>query len=219
MNNELLSCLGAIEDPFLNESFGTNESFMIEPGTIPVMVSAPHSVSQRRQNTPKQGEFRSGTIVRMLRMLTQCHCIYKTRNDQDDANFDEENPYRTKLVEYIKQNQISHLIDLHIMSPLRNHDIDLGTAHGVNIGGNYGLVASIAQILAYNGISNVGVDRLFTAANPNTVSSTVFRETQIFALQIEMNWRLLDLPLGGESFLRVVESLERFIQFLQGEWV
>ena len=218
MDKDLVAFIDELETPFLNESFGTERSFSIETGNNPVMLSAPHSVTQWRLNAIKQGEYRSGTIARVLHSATRCHIIYKTRNDRDDANFDHENPYRTEAVQYIKDHHVEYFIDLHIMSSSRPHDIDFGTGRGANINGNYGLVARFADIFSENGVSHLGVDKVFTAANSRTVSATVAKHAGIFAIQIEMNWRLLDTSRGTGDFLRVVKSLERIVDFLNKGW-
>lgn len=219
--DELAAFIKDLERPFILETpinGDTSQSFEILTGTIPVMVSAPHSVSQYRMGSIKQAEYRTGPLAIMLHSYTGCHAIYKTKNVQDDANFDDLSLYRDTLVEYIRSHQIQYLIDLHVMSPLRDHLIDLGTGRGKNIQSNFGLVSRIADVFSANSVQQVAVDKMFTAGLENTVSATVAREADIFALQIEMNWRLLNLSSGTRNQLNVLQSLVQIVDYLNGGW-
>lgn len=203
-----------LEQNFVHETFSTNDSFEIKKGSIPVMVSAPHSVTQMRLGKEKQGEFRTGVISQVLHEATGCHCAFKTRNDRDDANFDEQNPYKEALIHHIKHTDIDYLLDLHIMSPEREHLVDIGTAKGRNISHDNSLVQDLIGFFKNNGIEKVEVDKKFTAGYKHTVSSTISRECGIPAIQIELNWRLLDAEDGIASFNRVIDILIEAIKRL-----
>jgi hypothetical protein len=78
-------------------------------------------------------------------------------------------------------------------------------------------VDSIQSIFNKNGIQKVEIDKIFTAGNPNTVSATISRVCQIFSLQIEINWSLLQIDQDIQSFSNVYRSLKEIIQFLATE--
>ncbi len=205
-----------MEEDFRFEQFEV-EPFIIENGHLPVLISAPHSVAQLRNGKPKLGEYLTGVLVQLLREDTDCYAAYKTKNTNDDANFDESNPYKDALTAHIKKNNILYLLDLHIMSNSREHLVDLGTARGRNIQQQFEKVEMIQRIFNNNGIEKVEIDQIFTAGNPNTVSATISRVCQIFSLQIEINWSLLQIDQDIQSFSNVYRSLKEIIQFLATE--
>ena len=103
------------------------EPFVIKEGVGAVMVSAPHSVSQTRAGRIKQAEPQTGALALLLRENLKCPVICKTANSGDDANFDMVSSYKTALAEYIKNNEIAFLLDLHQLSQKREIAIDIGT--------------------------------------------------------------------------------------------
>ncbi|WP_096153159.1 MULTISPECIES: hypothetical protein [Bacillus] len=197
---------------FKEERYKSNQGdFHIIIGKIPVLVSAPHSVTQTREGQPKTGEFRTGVIAQLLQESTNCFTIFKTRNKQDDANYDPVSTYREIAKKLICDENIQYVLDLHIMAPHRPYDIDLGTGRGKNIQGRTDLIRRIEDVFHKNGVKEVRVDNIFTAGFPYTVSADIAKSCNVFCLQIEMNWQLLE---GMHSFSTIVQSLEEVILFL-----
>ncbi|MFG6120064.1 hypothetical protein [Thalassobacillus sp. B23F22_16] len=202
----------SIEKRFINQNLAEETHFYQHSGTVPIIVSAPHSVPQLRKGNLKQGEYRTGVLAIQLHEDLGCFSMYKTRNNGDDANFDETCEYKEALIETIKHNQIELLIDLHIMSPKREADIELGTGHGENISYNTYLIERCINSFKENGIENIIVDENFPASYPHTVSATIARECNIPCIQVEMNWRILDTEPGLENFLNVYNSLAAIVR-------
>ncbi|WP_102345386.1 hypothetical protein [Bacillus sp. Marseille-P3661] len=202
-----------MEQKFIKEAFD-HIPFIIEKGTHPIMLSAPHSVPQLRKGKPKMGEFLTGVLVQLIHQQTNCFAAYKTKNMQDDANFDESNPYKDALVHCIQNEQINFLIDVHIMSSKRPASIEIGTGKGKNIAKGDLSIEELTKVFQQYDIQPVIVDQLFTAGNPNTVSSTVARLCGISCIQIEINWELLNLENGEKNFLNVLNSLQNIVNLL-----
>ncbi len=59
--------------------------------------------------------------------------------------------------------------------------------------------------------------KIFTAGNSNTISATISSACQIFSLQIEINWSLLQIDQDIQSFSNVYRSLKEIIQILATE--
>ena len=89
--------------------------FVIVPGTIPLIVSAPHSINQFREGRLKFADRYTGSIALLLHELTGCHLIYSSGYTGGDPNYDslESNPYQEALISYTKEHNIHLLIDLH----------------------------------------------------------------------------------------------------------
>ena len=80
-----------INNKFDEFKANTNKSFDILKGKEKVFLSAPHSVRQLRNGIIKGKDSCTGTIAITLQKAINCYCIYKTKNCDDDANYDIEN--------------------------------------------------------------------------------------------------------------------------------
>ncbi len=170
---------------------GISKSFEIKHGESSVMVSAPHSVEQIRNGEVKCSEAKAGALAIVLSRLTGCHAIYKTRNMNDDANYDEVSIYRDVLAQHIKQHNIKALIDLHQMAAAREQMVCIGTGFEKNIMGRTDFVSQAVCVFESQGISPVCIDTPFAASYPFTVSSDISFRCEIPCLQIEINSALL----------------------------
>ena len=55
---------------------GGQNDFVIKEGSIPVMISAPHSINHFRKGQLKLADKMTGGIALYLHQLTGCHVIY-----------------------------------------------------------------------------------------------------------------------------------------------
>ncbi|WP_461205533.1 hypothetical protein [Clostridium sp. DL1XJH146] len=200
-----------IEDYFINEVDNTSVGHVIEKGKASIILTSPHSVSHIREGINKIGEYRTGLIVKQLGEMSNCHIAYKTRNMNDDANYDQESIFKKDLVRYIKTNNIKLLIDFHLSKPNRKFSIDIGTGKKANIENREDILNIFIKEFS-KVYKAVKVDNTFTASFPYTVSATVSRELNIAAFQIEINWEIVDDYNKTEFFiinlLKILEKLE-----------
>lgn len=170
---------------FLREN--KDESFVIESGNIPFIVSAPHGVSQVRLGKSKFKEPGSLSLALDVAKRTGAHLIAKTKNCNDDANFEEICPYKEELKRYINANDIKFLIDFHGMKKSRNIDVEFGTNLGQNIKANEKLFDFLCYNLKNDGFV-VEVDQPFKASS-KSVAGQVARDCGIWTIQMEVNYK------------------------------
>lgn len=205
-----------LEMKFIKEDFKNKKSYMIKEGRIPILIAAPHSVTQFRKGLRKPGQYRTGVLAEWLHEETGCFCAYKTRNDHDDANHDFDNPFKYDLIRTIKKNNIVLVISLHIMSHQREHMVEIGTRNGENLVQNKDIARQIKILYKENNIDDVEIDKLFVASDPYRLTSHISRTCQIDALQIIHNWRILDTTYTEENFMKVYETLKQIIDWYGG---
>ena len=128
-----------------------------------------------------------GPIAAKLFKFKETHAIYKTRNNLDDPNFDEKNEYKDVLIEYIKENNIKYLLDLHVMANFRHQDICIGTGLGKNIHNKLKLLSDMENKFIENGFISTTIDDPFNAVYKHTVSATIAKRCKIPCFQIEIN--------------------------------
>ena len=156
------------------------KSFRVIKGNIPVIISAPHSVKQLREGRVKGAEYQTGAIASILSEETSCFAIYKTYNNQDDANYDmENNEYKEEIKKIIKENDIRILLDIHGAKDEHNFDIDLGTAYGENINNNIEILKRLKNYFKKYKIENVTENKTFKADSIRTISKYINKETKI----------------------------------------
>lgn len=187
------------------------KSFFAIKGKIPVILSAPHSVKQLREGKIKEAENQTGAIVSILAEKTGCFAIYKTYNNQDDANYDiENNEYKEEIKHIVKENNIKLLLDIHGARDEYNFDIDLGTAYGENINNNTEILEKLKSYLKKNKIENVTENKTFKADSIRTISKYINEETKIPCIQLEISWKYRDLN-NLDNVKRLIKALEEFI--------
>ena len=202
----------AIEQQYEQQSFSTDKEFQLIAGTIPILVSAPHSVTHFREGKQKIGEFMTAALAIRLHELTGCSYITKMHNNGTDPNFDTWHPYKDTIVHYVQTQHVQVVLDLHIMSSKREANIEIGTGKGKNLFGQTRLVQELLDAFKDQALQPIIVDELFTGGNPNTVSSTVARQCGIPVIQLEINWRLLDTSSPSQQIDRIVNALQQFIE-------
>lgn len=189
-------------------------SYEILTGTCPVMISAPHSVSQTRNGKRKPAEPYTGALAKMLHNELSCSVIYKTRNLKDDANYDKNSPYKNDLAKYVQQNGIKCVIDLHQLSDSRNVMIDIGTNRMKNLYNDLKLLNIILEAFSKRNLGILQIDEPFAASGEYTVSAFISSSCRIPCVQLEINSGLLRPTFFNIKVRKVYEALVEIIQNL-----
>ena len=196
-----------------NKFFNVNEtenSFEFLPGSIDnVVFSCPHAVPQTREGKEKLADINTGPLGMALHSLGYS-VLVKTKNCNDDANYDKKSTYKDFLSNYIKRNNIEYLIDLHGMSKKRNVSISLGTSFGKNSDKSLELTNQFIKIADKNGLSvdDIRIDFPFSALK-RTVSSYINKKNNIETLQIEINSKIFD---SQELTTNLIKTLDEYAQ-------
>ena len=95
-----------LETQFIsNNYFGSsNDDYEYKPGTIPILISAPHTVKQLRKNEYKSADIYTGALAKVLHEATGVHVIYKTSTNGDENYTTKETEYRKKIKEIVAKN-------------------------------------------------------------------------------------------------------------------
>ena len=189
---------------------------MVLEGSSPVLISAPHGVSQVRLGKLKVPEIGSLATALFLKSNTNSHLIAKTKNNNDDANFDEECRYKNRIKEIIKTNEIKFVLDLHGLASHRDCDINLGTHLGNNIASNKRAYVALAKLLEDAGFV-VSVDQPFMAA-ACTISSSIKKVfPEVWTIQIEINCSITNKKENFDRFKKLLSALAEWCKFAESE--
>ena len=188
--------------------------FKIVNGEIPIILSAPHCVKQTRNGKMKQAEGETGAIVQIIAKDTKCYAIYKTYNNNDDANYDIENPYKNELEKIIKERKIKLLLDIHGARNENDFNIELGTSDGEKVEGKEYIIKELKENLKQQGITNIVENTKFKANTIHTISKYIHEKTKIPCIQLEITGRYRYIK-NIEGIQKLINGLEKFIKNIE----
>ena len=134
----------------------------------------PHSVRHFREDKTKAYDFYTESIVKNLHSLTSCHVVYSAACETTDPNYDLESKYKSELLKYIKENNITYCLDIHGMSSNNPKIVDIGTSPAENetlhsFKNDIVLFEQIYSIFDSTFPGKVGVNNMFKAG-PITIT-------------------------------------------------
>lgn len=177
-----------------------------------ILISAPHGVSQVRLGKYKAAEIGSLALSLNLQKTTNSFLIAKTKNNNNDANFDEISSYKDDIKKLIKKHNIKYFIDFHGLAEKRECDINLGTHLGKNIDSNNLAFNSLQKSLENN--FTVAIDQPFMAGS-RTLSGSLRNEFEnLWTIQIEVNCGITNKRKNFKRFKALLEALESWIKSL-----
>ncbi|MBP6016075.1 MAG: hypothetical protein KA586_05090 [Candidatus Promineofilum sp.] len=106
--------------------------FRYEPGTLPILISAPHGAAHRRDGRYKQEDEYTAAFARLLAERTGAHVLYAFAQSESDPNWDRESAYKSALREIAAARDIRFVADIHGMSNRHKFGIAVGTMCGAS---------------------------------------------------------------------------------------
>lgn len=182
----------------------SKQSFEVFEGNFPILISAPHNVSQIREGKHKHLDIGSGNLAIKLKNILDANLIIKSKclgnqKFDDDANYEITHPYKQKTEEIVNSKKIKALLDIHSLKPERSQFVNLGINGGKNIQNNFELLNKITLIFERSKFP-VSIDHPFCAPE-HTVCGSLASKTNVFCLQIEINSKLIN-PKNKENKIK-----------------
>ena len=194
-------------DKFYNADQNEN-SFEFLPGEIgDIVFSCPHAVTHMREGKQVLADINTGPLGMAMHSLGYS-LLVKTKNCNDDPNYDYKSTYKDYLSDYVKYNNIKYLIDLHGMSKKRNVLIALGTSFGKHSDKSLELTNQFIKIATKNGLDTeqIKIDFPFSGAR-RTVSAFINKKNKIETLQIELNSGIFD---NQDLTIALIKTLDEY---------
>jgi hypothetical protein len=169
--------------------------FTYLPGSLPVLLSAPHGAAHIRNGRLKVADEYTASFARLVAEKTGAHVLYAHHKSNTDPNYDRHAPYKICLKKIIEMTPIRFVMDIHGASPRRDFGIALGTMHGRTCRPHQR--QQIMHILAEYGFVNnqqvdmldrLDLDNIFPGGEKqHTVTHYVSQTLKIPAAQFELN--------------------------------
>jgi len=189
-----------------------DEDHHIIVGKNNILISAPHGVSQVRLGRPKHSEIGSLATALFLQKETNSYLIAKTKNNYDDANFDEVSSYKTSIENLIKSNNIKYLIDFHGLAAERDLDVNLGINLGQNIKSNEKIFNDLYNKLKKNFVTLI--DKPFKAGSRTIAGGIANKYPNVWTIQIEINCKITNDYKYFKKYTMLLNILKDWINTL-----
>ena len=193
---------------FLREN--KEKDYVLIEGKSKVLLSAPHGVSQLRLGKSKFAEPGSLATVLYLQNVCGAKLIAKTKNNFDDANFDEVSAYKDEIDKLATMSKITHVIDFHGLASFREMDINLGTHLEQNTQTDTKLLDWLVDELRKEGFI-VSCDSPFMGKGNAIAGYMKKRHPNLWTLQVEVNCAITNKKENFEKYKKLLQVLERFI--------
>ena len=204
-----------------NQKFST---FKILKNKSKIMISAPHSVKHIREWEIIPQDLLTWWFALYLWKRLNIPVIYSTSYEVWDPNFDEnkKSEYKQALAEYVKENDIKLLIDLHGCWSFRDFSIELWTWWEWNFNLLWrldilniiekSLNDSLKSYIQHTG-KTITKNTIFSASRETTVSTFISKECKIPTIQVDINKELRytdnlkNLSLLINSFENMIKTI------------
>lgn len=199
-----------LKQELINYEETTNgESLFIKVGEVPIIITAPHTTSQKRSDgSIKKAEPFTKAICMLVTTRKNCSCLIKLEDTGIDANSLVDEEFKRKLLSLIKKNNIKLAIDLHGAKGDRDFDIELGTLDNKSI--KKSLVQKLEQSFYNNGIKKIVYNNPFKGGG---ITQYVYNKIGIDVVQIEINSSFRNLE-NIDKISAVCNALMDFIDSL-----
>ena len=192
---------------FQLERDNTPELIHFEQGSIPILLSAPHTVNFLKEDGNfKMREGYTKAIVKYLALKTDAFLLIKENSDGIDPNKPEMENYKRQLLEVIKNYQIQLVLDIHGAASHHDFAIEIGSLDGVSAKPQ--TVKALKTALLNQGIAPVAENQPFKGGG---ITKAVHGNTNIEVLQLEINRDYRDLT-HPEKLFYLCKSLEKFLK-------
>ena len=192
---------------FQLERDDTPELIHFEQGSIPILLSAPHTVNFLKEDGNfKMREGYTKAIVKYLALKTGAFLMIKENSDGIDPNKLEMENYKHQLLEVINKYQIQLVLDIHGAASHHDFAIEIGSLDGVSA--RIQTIESLKTALKDQGIAPVAENSPFKGGG---ITKTVHGNTNIEVLQLEINRDYRDLT-HPEKLFHLCKTLENFLK-------
>ena len=181
--------------------------YLEKHGNIPILLTAPHTMRQLKDDyTIKASEPYTKAIVKYITEISKCSYLIKQIDVEMDSNKLETDYFKIKLLDFIKNNNIKLVLDIHGASEERHFDVELGTLN--NLSADFSTINELKEAFVENGIVNVEINNPFKGGG---ITQFVYDNTNIDVIQIEINRKYRNIN-KSENIKKICNCLIEFIK-------
>lgn len=181
--------------------------YLLVKGDIPVLITAPHTMEQvKKDGSIKYGETFTKAIAMYLNKVCGSSYLIKIKDTGLDSNRDNHDEFKEDLINFVKDNNIKLVIDLHGADHNRDFDIEFGTMN--NLTADFSTIKELEEALMHNGIVNIEHNNPFKGG---AITQYLYNVKDVEVIQLEINGRFRDIEHIG-NLENLCNSLIYFIE-------
>lgn len=196
-----------------NEYFGTNvwteEKYRVLSGKLPVMVSAPHSVNQFREEDIRPAEKYTGALARYLSYKIGAYSIFQLFTHAD-ANNEENSLYRNGIINLVNVYNIKLLIDIHSSTFSDDADIDIVSNNRETLLGDETIIKKLMFLGNIYGLK-IAENNFPNKNKAYEVIGSTSLLCKIPCIRIVLNNKSFDFENNSEKACKIADLLIDFI--------
>lgn len=189
--------------------------FTVLDGTQRAIVTAPHATRPFRDGTSRFSDG-GGTAELAVALHHVCGVtvMHTTWDSPSDPNYYDDNDFKLRLRELIRDVKPVIVLDLHGSHAYRPYELDVGTMNGRSLLGRPTLVIALVDAFRREGIVNIS-DNFFPAARQQTVVKFA-SASGVPAIQMELSALRVQPSSGEEAAHKFAQTLQAIAEYLGG---
>lgn len=181
-------------------------SYMIKEGKVPVILTAVHTVEQKKEDSIKFAEPYTSAICQYVGNAINSYYMIKSIDNGIDSNSNNIDEFKEVLNNKINKNNIKLLIDIHGAAIEREFDVEFGTLRNITVDIN--TQNTLKDCFNHNGINNIKYNEPFCGGG---ITKYIFENNDIDIIQIEINQKFRDYN-DLDNCKKICDSLIEFIK-------
>lgn len=194
-----------------------NRTYKIERGSVPILLSAPHSVRQVRNKIIKAQDMYTGAIVDYIQYKTNCYSITNICTDNNDPNYDNINvcKYKQQICKLIEQHGIKLILDIHGLGVDKKSSIDICTNNGKTLNNRDDILEYIIKHLSKRleiDDKTISLNKYYKADLEFCIANSISKLYSIPIIELEINKILRDPYNYSDNVVELLSMLEYIIR-------
>lgn len=162
--------------------------YILVKGEVPVLVTAVHTMKQvRTDGSVKPAETFTKAIAMYLNEMCFTSYFVKILDTGMDSNRDNHDEVKNDLINFVRDNKIKLVIDLHGADHNRDFDVEFGTMN--NLTADFSTIKELEEAFKHNGIVNIEHNNPFKGG---AITQYLYNEKDVDVIQLEINGRFRD---------------------------
>lgn len=175
-------------------------------GKYPILLTSIHSMKQIKDDgTIKLAEPFTKAIAKYIAKTNDLFYLIKTYDDGIDPNHTDIDRFKIKLAQFIKNNNIQLVLDIHGANIKKEFDVEFGTMN--NLSADFSTINELKESFIENGIENISINNPFKGGK---ITQFLYFNTDVEVIQIEINKKFRDYN-NIDNIEKICVSLTNFI--------
>ncbi len=161
------------------------DAHVLRLGSGRVLITAPHAVNHIRNGSAKIVDYCTGPIAKALSDLTGAHLLYLNYYSRD-PNYYDDTSFKEVLANFVPDNDIKLVVDIHGAADSHGWDVDLGDINGASLIRFKDLASVVTEFFRQYGINNISRNDFSGGGGQDTVTKFVSLHLNVDAMQFEI---------------------------------